>query len=326
MGVVGVSEAIFVVARKEISDNIKSLRYWALVGLFILLFTAMSAAVGVALRGLNIPGMEIGRGRFVVQLATSISNSMNYMAPLLGIALGFAAIAAEREKGTLRLVLSRPIYRDQFLNGKILASVILIFFAVFVSTILALPISVALHGLTLTTEDLVRLLLSLIPSTLLALAYYALALFISVISDRSSRAFLYSLVAWIFFTFVLPIIASMIALSILGPPPAISFNLTATGGRSGLPPQLQQYYQKSSQITSTILLISPNNRFSSFVSALFSRGRQNAVGQQQGSSTTYLDLGTVFSTRWIDLIVLIAYFIAFTALAYIFFVQRQEVR
>ena len=320
------SEAIFVVARKEISDNIKSLRYWALVGLFILLFTAMSAAVGVALRGLNIPGMEIGRGRFVVQLATSISNSMNYMAPLLGIALGFAAIAAEREKGTLRLVLSRPIYRDQFLNGKILASVILIFFAVFVSTILALPISVALHGLTLTTEDLVRLLLSLIPSTLLALAYYALALFISVISDRSSRAFLYSLVAWIFFTFVLPIIASMIALSILGPPPAISFNLTATGGRSGLPPQLQQYYQKSSQITSTILLISPNNRFSSFVSALFSRGRQNAVGQQQGSSTTYLDLGTVFSTRWIDLIVLIAYFIAFTALAYIFFVQRQEVR
>lgn len=318
------SNAIFVVAKKEISENIKSLRYWALIGLFILLFTAMSAAVGTALRGLNIPGIEVGRGRFVVQLASSISNSMNYMAPLLGIALGFAAIAAEREKGTLRLVLARPIYRDQFLNGKILASVVLIFFAVFVSTVLALPISVTLHGMSLTTDDMVRLLLTLLPSTLLALAYYALALFISVVSDRSSRAFLYSLIAWIFFTFILPIIASMIAVSILGPPPAVGFNFTAP--RNQLPPQLQQYYQKTSQITSTILLVSPNNRFSSFVNTLFSRARQGTTGSQQSSTYAYIDLGTVFSTRWVDISVLVAYIVIFTSLAYLFFVRRQEAR
>ncbi|MEZ0346827.1 MAG: ABC transporter permease subunit [Infirmifilum sp.] len=313
------SERILVITRKELSENFKSMRYWGLIGLFILLFTAMSAAIGSAIRGLRIPGMEFGGGRFVVQLATSISNSMLYMAPLLGIALGFAAIAAEREKGTLRLVLARPIYRDQVLNGKILAAFILIFFAIFTSTVIALPISIALHGLTVTTDDLVRLFISMTPSTLLALAYYALALFVSVLSDRSSRAFLYALIAWIFFTFILPIIASLIALSILGPPPAVSFNFSAAGNRSAIPPQLLQYEQKSSQITSSVLLISPNSRYTSFMNALFSRARQ-------GTNTYYTNLLTVFATRWIDLTVLIAYVVVFIALSYIFFVRRQEVR
>jgi ABC-2 type transport system permease protein len=313
--VVGVSEKVAIIVRKEVLENLKSLRYWGLIGLFVLLFVATSAAVGSAMRGLRIPGLELGRGRLVVQLVGSLSSAMSYVAPLLGIALGFSAIAAEREKGTIRLVLARPVYRDQVLNGKILAATILIVIAVLVSTALSLPISVTLHGVTVTADDLSRLMLSLIPSILLALAYYALSLFISVLSDRSSRAFLYCILAWILFTFILPIVASMIALSVLGPPPAISFNMTR-GGQ--LPPQLQDYYRKVGEITSSVLIISPNDRYSTFVNALFTR--------RSPQTTSYVDLGSIIATRWVDLAVLAAYVAVFTLLSYIFFVRRQEVR
>jgi len=313
-----VNGKVAVIVRKEVLENLKSARFWGLIGLFVLLFVAMSAAIGSAARGFAIPGLGLGGGRFVVQLVYAMSSVMSYVAPLLGIALGFSAIASEREKGTIRLVLARPVYRDQVLNGKIIAATILIVLAVTVSTALSLPLSMALHGVTVTADDLSRLALSLIPSILLALSYYALSLFISVLSDRSSRAFLYCIVAWVFFTFILPLIASMIALSVLGPPPAISFNMTRGGGQPQLPPQVQEYYRKMNEIASTVLLVSPNNRYSSFVSALFTRRSPQAAA--------YVDLGSVIATRWVDLAVLAAYAAVFILLSYIFFVRRQEVR
>ena len=312
------SGKVSVIVRKEVLENLKSARFWGLIGLFVLLFVATSAAIGSAVRGLAVPGLELRQARFVVQLVFSMSSAMSYVAPLLGIALGFSAIASEREKGTIRLVLARPVYRDQVLNGKIIAAAILIVLAVAVSTTLSLPLSVVLHGVTVTADDLSRLMLGLIPSILLALAYYALSLFISVLSDRSSRAFLYCIVAWVFFTFILPLIASMIAFSVLGPPPAISFNMTRGGGQPQLPPQVQEYYRKMSEITSTVLLVSPNNRYSSFFNALFATRSPQAAA--------YLDLGSVIATKWVDLAVLAAYTAVFILLSYIFFVRRQEVR
>ncbi|MCC6040210.1 MAG: ABC transporter permease [Thermofilum sp.] len=333
------SEKVAVIVRKEVLENLRSLRYWGLIVLFVLLFVAISAAIsaamGSAFQGREVPAPERGRPatrgvaelRLVVQFVGSLSAAMSFVAPLLGIALGFSAIVAEREKGTIRLVLARPVYRDQVLNGKILAATILIAIAVFVSTALSLPISATLYGVTLTADDLSRLMLSLIPSILLALAYYALSLFISVLSDRSGRALLYCILAWIFLTFVLPIAASMIAYSVLGPPPAIALNRTsATGVEIGvtvtvadeLPPQLQDYYRKLGEITSSVLMISPNDRYFTLVNALFTR--------RSPQTTSYVDLGSIIATRWVDLAVLAAYVAVFTLLSYIFFVQRQEVR
>ncbi|MFZ8854550.1 MAG: ABC transporter permease, partial [Thermofilaceae archaeon] len=132
------SEKVAVIVRKEVLENLKSLRYWGLIVLFVLLFVAISAAIGSAIQGLEAPAPGRGRPatrdvaelRLIVLFVGSLSSTMSFVAPLLGIALGFSAIAAEREKGTIRLVLARPVYRDQVLNGKILAATILIAIAV----------------------------------------------------------------------------------------------------------------------------------------------------------------------------------------------------
>lgn len=241
------------------------------------------------------------------------------MAPLLGLALGFGAIAAEREKGTIRVVLSRPIYRDDFINGKVVAALLLIVSALGLSTAVAVPLSSVLHNVNVTAEDLARLLLLLVPAALLALAYYAMALFASVNASRSSHALTISLVLWTFFSFVLPIIAALLAAQILGPPPAIAggFNATRPFQPGQEPTQVREYYQKYNQITSTVQLISPNARFQSFAQALFTFRQQTSF---------YEELPTIFANRWLDIAVLMAYVAAFIVLSYIAFVRRQEVR
>jgi len=307
-------EKALIVARKEIAENFKSVRYWAIIGLFVLLYVASTYAIGFAVRGFG--GLPVGgRARTVLQLSIQVVNALTYIAPLLGIALGFGAIAAEREKGTIRLVLARPIYRDDLINGKLIAAVTLIVLAISLSTTLAVPLAVALQNVNVTVEDFARLALLVLPATLLALAYYAIALFVSVNAGRSSHALVVSLAVWIFFTFILPVIVAFVAFQILGPPPAIPFNATRPLGQ--VPRQLQEYYSRYNQVVSTIQLVSPTARFSSLASALFALRSQSGV---------YEELSTALARRWIDAAVLATYIAVFLIASYIVFLRRQETR
>lgn len=313
-----------VVARKEILENLKSIRYWGIIAIFVLFYLAAASYAGYALRGFFGGAAP---GRVVYGLATQAITAFQYVAPILGIAIGFSAIAAEREKGTIRIVLSRPIFRDDFINGKVIAAVCLILLALGISTAVSLPLAVAIQHINLTGEDLARLLLLLLPATLLALAYYAIALFVSVNSSRSGQALVVSLVVWIFFAFILPVVASLIASQILGPPPAITGRLNATvpmqPGQE--PPQIAQYRTHFNQITSTVQFFSPNARFSSLASALFAR-QETRQQQAQAGSYVYISIPDALSRRWLDIVVLSAYIAVFVILSYIVFLRRQEVR
>jgi len=299
----------WIVAKKEIKDNIKSARFWGLLGLFILLIIVSSYSVGFTFRFGGAAPAE----RFFRSVGRSLANSFQYIAPIIGIALGFGAIAGEREKGTLRLILSRPIYRDDLLNGKILAGTILILLAIGISFVIGIPITLVLQKANLTGDDLARLLFLLVPAILLALTYYAISLFVSVNTNRSGYALVVAVVVWIFFTFVMPLISAFVASSILGPPPALPTGINATRPAQ-IPPQLQQYERNYRQITGTVQLISPNSQFNTLANAIF------AVQRQQSN----IDIGAVIAQNWTAILVPIIYIVVFVVLSYMFFVRRQE--
>ena len=168
----------------------------------------------------------------------------------------------------MRLILSRPIYRDDLLNGKILAGTILKLLAIGISFVIGIPITLVLQKANLTGDDLARLLFLLVPAILLALTYYAISLFVSVNTNRSGYALVVAVVVWIFFTFIMLSIPAFVASSILGPPPALSTGLNATRPAQ-IPPQLQQYERNYRQITGTVQLISPNPQFNTLANVIF---------------------------------------------------------
>jgi ABC-type transport system involved in multi-copper enzyme maturation permease subunit len=120
------------------------------------------------------------------------------------ILLGFEAVSGEKERGTLRLVLSNPVGRIKLLTAKYLA----IISSAAIPLLAGLLISLILIGVFLPAmmgpQNLVRIVFFFV----LALAYLSLfaflSLFFSALIPRSSLVLLVLLAFWICFAFFIP--------------------------------------------------------------------------------------------------------------------------
>jgi len=127
------------------------------------------------------------------------------------ILLGFEAVSGEKERGTLRLVLSNPVGRVRLLAGKslaILSSAAIPLLAGFVISLIVVGIFLP-AVLSLATLARVAFLAAL------ALAYLSLFTFLSLLVSslipRSSLALLVLLAFWILFAFFIPDTSGIIA-------------------------------------------------------------------------------------------------------------------
>jgi ABC-type transport system involved in multi-copper enzyme maturation permease subunit len=127
------------------------------------------------------------------------------------ILLGFEAVSGEKERGTLRLILSNPVGRLRLLTGKYLAIILSAAIALLVGLLVSLVvIAVFLPGV-LSLPNLARIAFLFV----LALTYLSLfaflGLFFSALILRSSLVLLVLLAFWIFFAFFIPDTSGIIA-------------------------------------------------------------------------------------------------------------------
>ena len=119
-----VNHPFWVIVNKEISDHVKSWRFIILIGIIALtcmgsLYTALTN-IGEAIKPNDPDGSFLFLKLFTVSDGTlpSFVLFINFLGPLLGIALGFDAVNSEQNKGTLSRMLSQPIHRDCIINAK----------------------------------------------------------------------------------------------------------------------------------------------------------------------------------------------------------------
>jgi ABC-2 type transport system permease protein len=317
------------IARKEFADAVTSKRLWLIAGIFLLFSIASTYSTSF---GFRIGARQTTRP--MVQIASSIASATAYMAPLLGIALAFDAISGERERGTLRILLSRPIYREDVINGKIMSALAVIGLTITISSLAAVSVSILLHNISVTVDDVSRIGLFILFSVIFSFAYYALSLFVSTFSSKSSHSLVISIGIWIFFAFILSIMSSFIATAILGPPPTRALtlfnmsrrqfgNFTTPGGAT--PQELEEYLnyvRKVSEISGAIQAFSINYHYTQITSSLFSFVA-GPLGFGRGE-ITIASIPTILSTRLIDIIILIVFPIVFLVASYMVFTRRQE--
>jgi ABC-2 type transport system permease protein len=212
------SQAISVIARKEIRDAFRNRLF--LIAMILLLGLSLTAislgALSVRtqmadyLQAVNIL-TNLGRTDFpaappVNPIAVS-KNFINYLAmvgALLAMILGFTAVHKERQAGTLRLILSRPVYRDQFLTGKVLGnSLLLAALLVVVGVVTYLAVGLIGH-VWLTGDQTIKLALTMAMSWLYLLTFYLLAQFFALLLPNSNQALLLTVIVWLVFAFILP--------------------------------------------------------------------------------------------------------------------------
>lgn len=153
----------------------------------------------------------------------SIAMVLQILLPLLIFFLGFNAVAAERENGTLKLLLSQGISWKQLLNGKILG-VVSVIMMLFIPTILVLVfIWLLLQNFTISKDETIKIFLFILFHFIYLIFFCTTAVLISASSKTSKKALVSLIGIWLVFTIILPRTTQAIGAYIYETPSKIKF-------------------------------------------------------------------------------------------------------
>jgi len=318
--------SVLVVFRKEVADIFGSKRYLILFALILLLSTLSVYQGAQHIRNNPDAGfLAIFSG---AGFGFSFVQWMVFFGPLLGLALGFDAINKEKTSGTLSILLSQPIFRDSVINGKFLAGAVALA-TLTVSTIgIMCGLAIPMLGFGPTLEGASRVvLLSLL--TVLYLAFWlSLGLLFSVLTKKTSTSMLASIATWLFFAIVINILAFLVA-SLIVPAPGGMFRTGDLGGQGSdllRSPEFLELMRRRVAVASSILKISPINRYSEAASAVLGM-TQSSFGMGPGGPHSFITptLSQSLTASWANITAIAVGLVVCFVASYMKFL-RSEIR
>ena len=198
--------------RKELADHFRSARFKLLFALLTLtslasLFGAFDALVNSQTSEYVFLSMYTSSGSSIPSFASFLA----YLAPLVGLALGFDAVNRERSQGTLNRLVSQPIYRDAIINAKFLAGVTVIFLMIFFVGILAGALGLLVVGIPPEAEELLRIGAYLLLTVVYTSMWLGLSMLCSVLCRHAATSALIVIALWIYLTLFASMVVSVIA-------------------------------------------------------------------------------------------------------------------
>ena len=298
---------VFTVASREFSDMVRSKRFIILIVIFglVMIIPMVTLYIQVIRMMPDMPGVPMPLG-FLGMMGYMLSGTLSTFAPVMGLALGCDTISGEREKGTLKIVLAQPVFRDTVINGKFLAATSAVSLAVLITSLATVGASTMVMGVTPTAQEALRMALFLPFAVLFTMTYYGIATFLSTILKKTSQSVILGVTLWAVFSFVIPVIASFVALAIAPPrfTPGEPIDVESMRGYT--------------TIVEAISSITPNYHFSKIGQHLLSPYATAPTQEETSITSSLMYAGpNVLVLVIVTALVFIASYIAFT---------RQEVR
>ncbi len=123
---------------------------------------------------------------------------------LLALIFAYDALAGERERGTLRLVLTHPVRRGHILFAKYISAMFCLLVPVLMSLILAVILLTASTSIFLSTDAFLCMGGIVLSSLVYLSVFYLIGLLISAVTRRTSTALMLSMFVWGFLVLVYP--------------------------------------------------------------------------------------------------------------------------
>lgn len=311
--------AFMAVLRKELADQLSSKRF-----IILLMLVYIAGLIAIYVAGQNIRNEVDENTRFVfLRLFLTSSDSMpsfpffvSLFVPIMGISLGFDAMNRERQSGNLSRVLAQPLFRDNLINAKFAAGVIVL--AILVTSITAVVAGLGLRmiGVPPGSEEILRLIFFVVITIIYGAFWMSLAILFSILFDRIATSALASFAIWIILFFFMGVISSSIANS--AAPVSDSSSLTEL--------------LRNVQLHDAISRLSPTTLYGESIQAILMPELSNASPTlaiisiyTQGMMPTPLPVSQSLLVVWPQLVTLIALSAICFVIGYIRF-MREEIR
>jgi ABC-2 type transport system permease protein len=127
-------------------------------------------------------------------------------------------ITREKERGSLKSLLSHPVYRDEIINGKAIGGILALVFAVGIAFIILFAM-LLLFSIVPDLAEFWRIVLFGAVTVLCLLTYFSIALMSSTVSKDSGRSLMYAFVILLILSFGVPMLGEMVVKSVVGERP-----------------------------------------------------------------------------------------------------------
>lgn len=238
-------------------------------------------------------------------------NYIGMVGALMAIVLGNTAISKEHRNGTLRLILTRSVFRDTFMNGKLLGNLIVLTGITVVTGVITFVSLVAISGVSLSSNDVVRLLLFFLMSFLYMAFFMVLSMGVASISSKGSRALLITVIVWLVLSFVFPQIGDTMDMDNQIPGGFFS----SMGMTRDQEHQVLQQFKFYETVRNGIEEMSPTKHYERISFALLN------VKPGFEANTPW----EVVGLKWVDLLGLVIPSIGLWLLSYIAFLKRENI-
>ncbi len=307
----------WIIVKKEISDHVSS---WKFIILLIIIALTTMGSLYTALSNLKdaVNTQNPDESFFFLKLFTATDGDLpaffifiGFLGPLLGIGLGFDAINSEQTRGTLSRMLAQPIHRDNLINAKFVASLIVISILLFALAFLVMGIGLIAIGIPPTAEEFSRIILFVLLSIVYVAFWLNLSILFSVRFQQPATSALAGIAVWLFFAIFYPLIINSVTKAI---EPASGMN---TELHSGSPEQFRI----------GLLRFSPNVLYSEATTTLLIPSVRSlgplSMEQLRGAIKGVLPLGQSILLVWSQVTALIAGTVLCFLLAYVPFMKKE---
>lgn len=304
-----------VMVHKEVADHIRS---WRFIALIVLTFIA---AMYVSLSNIK-PAVSNTKDPdhlfLYLKLLTTTDNSippfhvfLSFLAPLLGISLGFDAINSEQNSGTLTRLMAQPIYRDNLLLAKFVSALLVVGSSFVALVLLMIGGGLLLTGVRMEPLEVMRIT-GFIVITLAYVAFWlGLSIMLSIVFKQAATSALMAIGVWIFFTIFYPIVVNLAVRSFLPDPAYLS--------------QAQMIHYND--LILYLQRVAPNQLYSDAVTTLLMPSVRSlgpiTMEQMSGIIPAPLPLKESIMMVWPQVSGLLASTISCFALAYYLFMRRE---
>lgn len=298
---------------KELADHLGSKRF---IIFFFLILIVGGASAYLAAQALS--EARVSPEYIYLKLFTqgagglpSFLGFISFFGPLIGVILGFDAINSEFNRGTVSRVLSQPIYRDWWINGKFLAGITALGIAVASIVLIITGLGLYMLGFPPEGAEISRIAMSTVISVVYLGFWLSLGILFSIIFRQTATSALASIAVWLFFTLFLYMLAGLIADQIAPIKPGVAPDV----------------FVKHKNIKDLVLRFSPIALYEEATTAILIP-RYRGLGlaallKEAAIPTSPLPLGQSLLIVWPQLVGLVALTSICFAVSYVIFMRRE---